>query len=45
MHETLIPYLKGIGRGKQGARPMTRDEARHAWQLLLQGQADRQSRP
>ena len=40
MHETLIPYLKGIGRGKEGARPMTREEARDAWQLLLQDPHD-----
>ncbi|MEZ7828873.1 MAG: DNA-binding protein YbiB [Brachymonas denitrificans] len=40
MHETLIPYLKGVGRGKEGARPLTREEASDAWQLLLQGQPD-----
>lgn len=35
MHETLIPYLKVVGRGKDGARPLSREDARDAWSLLL----------
>lgn len=40
MQDALIPYLKDIGRGKDGARPMTREQACHAWSLLLNGDTD-----
>ena len=36
---TIAPYLKEIGRGKQGARSLTRDQAADLFGRVLDGQA------